>query len=267
MATVSSWTLDIARDWKVSDYYDKAESDAWTDVFWKPGTQFRRLFEKLDTTSTVELACGHGRHSARLLSLKRDQTALQSLVLLDVVEENVLHCKERLSDVSEVSAHTNNGYDFHPVEDGSVSAIFCFDAMVHFEYDAVFSYLQDASRILRQGGRALFHHSNLDKYPGSDYKNNPHWRNFMSKNLFAHAATRSGLRVLEQVTIDWDKARNLDCLTLVEKPSDGSLVMAIPRAHSASSLLTRVKYKLRPPLLARINYKLRSLLGHSQGQR
>lgn len=255
MTTVSSRTLDIARDWKVTDYYDRSESDAWTDPFWKPGTQFRDLFEKLDTTSTVELACGHGRHSAYLLSTKRDQTALQSLVLLDVVEENVLHCKERFSGVSEVNVHTNSGYDFHPVEDGSASAIFCFDAMVHFEYDAVLSYLQDASRILRPGGRALFHHSNLDKNPGSDYKNNPHWRNFMSKNLFAHAATRSGLRVLEQVTIDWDAIRNLDCLTLLEKPSDGSLAMEIPKARSASSLLTPLKFKLR------------SFLGQSPAQR
>src|SRR4051812_8282995 len=99
MAAVSSRTLDIARDWKNIDYYDKAESAAWTDVFWKQGTQFRRLFEKLDTTRTVELACGHGRHSARLLSTNRDQTRLQSLVLMDVVEENVLHCRERFSAV------------------------------------------------------------------------------------------------------------------------------------------------------------------------
>jgi SAM-dependent methyltransferase len=245
MATVSSRTLEIARDWKSTDYYNKAESDAWTDPFWKPGTQFRRLFEKLDTTSTVELACGHGRHSVRLLSTKGDQTALQSLVLLDVVEDNVLHCRRRFSDVSGVSVHTNSGYDFHPVEDGSVSAIFCFDAMVHFEYDAVFSYLQDASRILRHGGRALFHHSNLDKYPGSEYRNNPHWRNFMSKNLFAHAATRSGLRVLEQVTIDWDESQNLDCLTLVEKRADGSLKLETPRARNTSSLLTRLAGRAR----------------------
>jgi SAM-dependent methyltransferase len=243
MVTVSTRTSDIARDWKVSDYYDKAESDAWTEVFWGPKTQFRRMLEKLDTTSTVELACGHGRHSARLLSGKRDQ--IQALVLLDVVEENVLHCKARFADVSKVNAYTVSGYDFHPVPDGSVSAIFCFDAMVHFEYDAVLSYVQDASRVLKRGGRALFHHSNLDKYPGSDYKNNPHWRNFMSKNLFAHAANRSGLIVREQVTIDWDESRNLDCLTLVEKPSDGSLLIEVPRAQTGSDLLPRVKHKLK----------------------
>jgi hypothetical protein len=46
-------------------------------------------------------------------------------------------------------------------------------AMVHFEYDAVISYIQDGFRILKYGGRALFHHSNLDTRPDFDYKDNP----------------------------------------------------------------------------------------------
>lgn len=110
------------------------------------------------------------------------------------------------------------------------------DAMVHFEYDAVLSYIQDAFRILKRDGRALFHHSNLDKYPGSDYKHNPHRRNFMSKNLFAHAAARAGFQVLEQITIDWAGFRNLGCLTLLEKPSDCSHVIALPVWRSGNNV-------------------------------
>jgi SAM-dependent methyltransferase len=245
MVTVSSRTSDIAGDWKVSDYYEKAEADAWTEVFWKPGTHFRRLFDKLDTNATVDLACGHGRHSARLVRAKNGQAKLRSLVMLDVVEDNVLHCKRRFADFSAVSIHINNGYDFYPVEDESVSAIFCFDAMVHFEYVAVLSYIQDAFRILKRDGRALFHHSNLDKYPGSDYKHNPHRRNFMSKNLFAHAAARAGFQVLEQITIDWAGFRNLDCLTLLERPFDCSHVIALPVWRSGNNLPLRVKRKIR----------------------
>jgi len=67
----------------------------------------------------------------------------------------------------------------------------------------------------------------------------------MSKNLFAHAASRSGLRVLEQVTMDWDEARNLDCLTLVEKASDGSPGMEKPKARSESSPLTRLADRVK----------------------
>ena len=73
MVKVSSRTMDVAADWKVSDYYDDAEQDTWT-LFWKLETPFRRLFDQLDTTSTVELACGHGRHCGRLLSTKTGQT-------------------------------------------------------------------------------------------------------------------------------------------------------------------------------------------------
>jgi SAM-dependent methyltransferase len=200
------------------------------------------LFDQLDTNATVELACGHGRHCARLLGVKTSQTEFHSLVLLDVVEDNVLHCKKRFAGLPVISIYPNNGYDFHPVEDESVSAIFCYDAMVHFEYDAVLSYIQDAFRVLRPGGRALFHHSNLSKNPGWDYKDNHHWRNFMSKDLFADAAYRAGFRVLEQVTIDWDTDRNLDCLTLIEKPFDGSPVI-VPKAPLG--LTVRVKRKIK----------------------
>ena len=55
---VSSRTSDIARDWKANEYYDRAEQEDWTDVFWKAGSDFRRLFDQLDTNVTVELACG-----------------------------------------------------------------------------------------------------------------------------------------------------------------------------------------------------------------
>ena len=193
MVDVSRRTMDVAEDWKVERYYDRAEQEDWTNVFWRPESQFRRLFEKLDTRVTVDLACGHGRHSARLLSIRTaQQEPTVVLYLLDVNQENVDYCKVRFAKTPGVKAYRNGGCDFAPVEDGIVSAIFCYDAMVHFEYDAVLSYVQDAFRVLAPGGRALFHHSNLDSAPGADYKQNPHWRNFMSKNLFAHAANRCG---------------------------------------------------------------------------
>jgi SAM-dependent methyltransferase len=216
---VSSRTQDIAKDWVSDVYYDRAEQDDWMQAFWHPESEFLRLFEKLDTRATVDLACGHGRHSARLLS---NRTAGRkppiAVYLLDVNQENVDHCKTRFAQIPGVKVYRNSGYDFAPLDDGIASAILCYDAMVHFEYDAVISYLRDAFRVLAPGGRAVFHHSNLDAAPGADYKQNPHWRNFMSKNLFAHVANRAGLRVIEQVTLDWYSTRNLDCLSFLEKP-------------------------------------------------
>lgn len=55
-----------------------------------------------------------------------------------------------------------------------------------------------------------------DRAPGVDYREKPGWRNFMTKELFAHVALRSGFMVGEQVVMDWD-APQTDCLSLVER--------------------------------------------------
>jgi ubiquinone/menaquinone biosynthesis C-methylase UbiE len=143
---------------------------------------------------------------------------IEHVYVMDVNEENINFCVERFRNSTCVHPTVNNGNDFGPIKSESVSAIFCYDAMVHFEYDAVISYLKDAFRILVPGGRGLFHHSNYDRSPGALYTENPGWRNFMSKELFAHIASRSGFRILEQSVINWDGGRKLDCISLIEKP-------------------------------------------------
>ncbi|GAC1347467.1 MAG: hypothetical protein NVSMB18_32510 [Acetobacteraceae bacterium] len=213
-------TQDIAQEWRDNAYYGNAEAPDWLEPFWSETSAFRRMFQQLDPTTLVELACGHGRHTAEILAspvLRQPHT----ITMLDVNEENVAYCRARFARESRVKVIRNNGLDFTPVRDGQASAVFCYDAMVHFEYDCALSYVRDAYRILAGGGRALFHHSNLTN-PGVKWTENPHWRNFMSKALFAHVAQRTGFRVLEQSVQDWGKADErvpeIDCLTLLEKP-------------------------------------------------
>ena len=100
-----------------------------------------------------------------------------------------------------------------PVETGSVTLVYCFDAMVHFDSDVVRSYLRDTKRVLKPGGRAFFHHSNYTG--GHDWKKNPASRNFMSKELFGHYAMKEGLAVIKQRVINWDIHDNLDCLSMI----------------------------------------------------
>jgi ubiquinone/menaquinone biosynthesis C-methylase UbiE len=218
MVDVEDKTLEVARDWKESTYYDKAEKEDWLKPFWSPRGPFRPLFEKINARTIVELACGHGRHTAQILEFPDYRDKIEHLYVMDVNEENIKFCEERFSKFAQVHPMVNNGYDFQPLKSESVSGVFCYDAMVHFEYDAVISYLKDAFRILVPGGRALFHHSNYDKSPGAKYTENPGWRNFMSKELFAHIAIRAGFKTLEQSLIDWDGGRKLDCISLIEKP-------------------------------------------------
>jgi SAM-dependent methyltransferase len=210
-------TLRVARDWKVHTYYDRAEEEDWLEEFWGPKARFRQLFDSLNTRVLVDLACGHGRHTAHILANPRLACKIERMYMMDINDENISLCKERFSFNEIVHPMKNNGYDFSPLENESVTALFCYDAMVHFEYDAVISYIEDARRVLAPGGRALLHHSNYDKSPGAFYETNPLGRNFMSKNLFAHVANRAGFNVIVQFVIDWGDYRKIDCISLIEK--------------------------------------------------
>jgi SAM-dependent methyltransferase len=210
-------TLLVAQDWKENAYYNRAEEQDWLATFWDPKSKFRQLFGRLNMHTLVELACGHGRHTAHIVNNPELCCGIERIDVLDINQENIMFCRERFISNPLVHPLINNGWDFQPLESDSVTAIFCYDAMVHFEYDAVQSYIKDAYRILTPGGRALLHHSNKDNSPGTHYSSNPHGRNFMSKNLFAHIAIRSGFQICEQMVLHWGEFRRLDCVSLIEK--------------------------------------------------
>lgn len=211
-AALAQSVQEVARYWHHDPYYDRAEQADWLGAFWgdKPHRPFKRLLSMMNLRTTAELACGHGRHAEQLYR------QVPALILIDVVPENVAHCRDRFKGIPNVAVMQNDGATFRPIPDANLTAIFCYDAMVHFEYDVVLSYIRDAARVLEPGGRALFHHSILSAFPGRDHRLNPGARNFMSQELFFHAAQRSGFKIVESVTMDWD-APHTDALTLIEK--------------------------------------------------
>lgn len=210
--------VEINRDWcafhhisGMDWYFDIAESEKALNIFWGEKSEFFDMFKKLNLESVVELACGRGRH------IQKYQSEAGDITLVDILDKNIEFVKERFKDYSNIHYYKNNGYDLSELNNDSYTALFVYDAMVHFELMDIFSYLKETYRILKSGGMALFHHSNNS----SDYKNsskNPvHGRNFMDKNLFAYLAYRAGLEIVEQRVIDWGGVPNLDCITLVRK--------------------------------------------------
>lgn len=158
------------------------------------------------------LAAGHGRNSAKLLPL----TA--SLYIVDINSDNIEACKKRFTSVDgheKIIYLTNNGYDLCDIESSSISFVYSFDAMVHFEKEVVACYLKDICCILRPGGSAFLHHSNYTG--GTDWKQNPCSRNYMSQELFIEYSALAGLSLLHSNIIQWSNYPDLDCLTLVEK--------------------------------------------------
>jgi ubiquinone/menaquinone biosynthesis C-methylase UbiE len=203
-----------ARVWENSKYYKEAEHSM--HVFWSKNSDFITLFEQLDLTRVLELACGHGRHSEYIL--KHYASGNCNLVCMDINDSNIEFCKKRFKDSKNVEIIKNNGIDFYPIRENSVSSIFCYDAMVHFHKDVVASYLKDTYRVLKNGGKALCHHSNYFKDPHSSFGQNPHARAFMTQELFRVLSHQAGLRILEQKVINWGDEKNLDCISLLEKP-------------------------------------------------
>ncbi len=206
-------TARIGKDWEEHHYYNDAEG--WLDVFWGSDSPFLPLFDKLDCSRITELACGRGRH------VNQYKARARGITLVDINQTNIDFCKKRFAQESNISYHVTGGNNFSVVEGGTQTAVFSYDAMVHFELLDIASYLRDTARVLAPGGMGLFHHSNYAANPGGFYKSNPHWRNFMSADIFAHLAARAGLRILSQTLISWDVGKplvaNIDCISLCQK--------------------------------------------------
>ncbi|MCH5261310.1 MAG: methyltransferase domain-containing protein [Lachnospiraceae bacterium] len=199
---------------KMDDYFERAEKESSLSIFWNKDSVFYGMFCKLDLDNVVELACGRGRHVPRYIEKSG------RITLVDILDKNIEYCKERFRDEKNIVYYKNNGYDLQDLQSGVYTSLFTYDAMVHFEMLDIFNYLKETERILVGGGKALFHHSNNTEDYKITFSSATRGRNYMSRDLFAHLVNRAGMRVVKQEVFDWGGSKELDCLTLVEKPEN-----------------------------------------------
>ena len=191
-------------------YFDDAESQDWLNVFWGENTLFYQMFKKLDITDVIELAVGRGRHVQKYID------KANSITVVDILQKNIDICKERYKNYNHIHYYCNNGYDLSELTDNSYTAIFSYDAMVHFEMMDIYNYLKEMHRVLKKGGCALIHHSNNHSDYKASFQNAVNVRNYMSRDLFAYLAYRAGFEIVEQNIIDWG-VKDLDCISLIRK--------------------------------------------------
>jgi|GEM_PF-1203181 len=209
---VSALAREVGDDWKQHAYYEEVErymASAWEGLIWP-------FIQGCDFTSVVDLAAGHGRNTEYLLPLAH------RLHVVDINSENIDYCRRRFAGRdAKLSFIVNDGSSLSALRSDSVTLVYCFDAMVHFDSDVVRAYLREFARILEPDAHAFIHHSNYTANPGGRWMDNPSIRNFMSKELFAHYAHKEGLSVASQRVIQWGGRPALDCLSLLRKPNAG----------------------------------------------
>ncbi|MEE1258101.1 MAG: class I SAM-dependent methyltransferase [Lachnospiraceae bacterium] len=192
-------------------WFEDAEDEKAVAVFWGEESTFLDKFKSLNLDNVIEIACGHGRHVPHYVDKAGKVT------LVDILEENMVICKERFKDKDNIVYYKNNGFNLEKLDSDAYTSVFSYDSMVHFELFDVYEYLKDIYRVLKKGGKALLHHSNYEEDYKADFTTASHARCFMGKNVFAYMAHRVGFRIVEQEVIDWYGEKSLDCITVLEK--------------------------------------------------
>jgi len=205
-----------------------AEGDEWSS--WWGGTQamwfgalLPRINSFLPAGTILELGPGYGRWSQCLKDL------CERLVLVDLVESCIDHCRQRFAGASNIEYHVNDGRSLDAIADESVDFAFSFDSLVHAEADVLAAYLDQLARKLTPDGVGFFHHSNIGSYrtltalarviPGP-LRRPLAWRGVLvdvsasraesvTADLFAAQCRAAGLTCVTQEKVSWERGHYL----------------------------------------------------------
>jgi SAM-dependent methyltransferase len=217
LSDISRRVIDAFRYGQGTAYFERAESlmeEQWCRIIYP-------IIKDMDFSCVLDFAAGHGRNSAKLLALSRQ------LIIVDPSPDSIFVLKQRFStppSTCKITIIQNSGIDLHDVESSSVTLLYSWDAMVHFDKRLVDCYMPEFARVLRPGGRCFLHHSNFGRISqGEDFQNHPAWRSNVDKDTFARSCFANGLIVTRQILLPWPvpdigQVKELDCISVVAKP-------------------------------------------------
>ena len=222
--TVSAAIAEIVRHKTVAEcayahragtYFSEAEEymqPQWQNIIWP-------IIENEDFTHTLDLACGHGRNTEYL------SRYASSIDLVDVNQSCIDACQRRFGsrrNGCNFRYHLTNGTNLLSIPEASISFVYSWDSMVHFDKLVVENYVTEIARVLKPGGTAFLHHSNLGiSLPNSDWTKNHGGRSDMSAELMKTFAAAAGLTIKFQRLSGKNDGRgldDLDCLSLLRRP-------------------------------------------------
>jgi SAM-dependent methyltransferase len=197
----------------------------------------------------LEIAPGRGRWTQFL------RPYCSSLIGIDLARSCVERCAERFGHHSKLEFKVNDGLTFPMIENGSIDFAFSFDSLVHAESDVMSSYADELARVLKPGGVAFLHHSNLDavrrrsvvdkvKRRLSRVPLSWHGRALsMSAEKMRTFVERAGMMCVQQEIIPWGTGWPLmtDCMsTIVNTPGNRCHVVRNPRFTEETAAIKRI---------------------------
>ena len=221
------------KDYNWEKYYKKAEQA--TSNSWKIITEFLSGFE-FDLSVVLDFACGRGR-IAECFSKDAGH-----IICCDVSRAAIEYCRKRFSDCNPYCTfdYIVNENEKIPVNSSSVTFLYSWDSMVHFDLKDIELYFGEFQRILKNGGYGLIHHSNYgspqEEKNHKNWNENPHWRSNVNAFDIKRICEENGLFIVKQKLLDWGR-KELDCITLFEKRSDNKQKMEFISAPSPLDLL------------------------------
>jgi ubiquinone/menaquinone biosynthesis C-methylase UbiE len=149
-----------------------------------------------------------------------------SITLVDVNPNCIKACRERFGeqrDGCHFRYFVTDGDSLAMVDSGSLTMVYSFDSMVHFDSSVVRAYVHEVARVLRPSGSAFLHHSNYGTVaPNSDWAHNPGNRSDMTAELMRGFAAEAGLDVafqrLSGIADGWGQ-EDLDAFTVLRRPA------------------------------------------------
>jgi SAM-dependent methyltransferase len=239
-----------------------SEGDEWSS--WWGGTEslwfgalLPRIHALIPAPTILEIAPGFGRWTQFL------KDACERLVVVDLAERCIQHCRERFADATNIEYHVNDGRSLEMVADDSIDFAFSFDSLVHVEQDVLDAYLMQLAHKLRPDGIGFIHHSNGGAHRAATAlaRRTPErirrplvirgamldvyaWRaEGVTAESFAQGCRKAGLACIGQEKISWQHGRYLtDTLSLFTRPGsrwDRPLrVLRNPRFRSDATRMT-----------------------------
>lgn len=191
----SSWTKD-GHEW--SEYFES------TDKLWD-----KIIYPKIQPYlkgEVLEIAPGFGRITDYLID------KVNNLTIVDLNEVCINKCKEKFGDKIK---NYYTGKTLSIIEDESKNFVFSWDSFVHMNESVIRSYIYEIYRILKPGGYAFIHHSNLRGGNEKSFENIS-GRSNMTPDLFKSIVEDASLIINNQEDIT---STITDTLTTFYKPN------------------------------------------------